>query len=90
MDVALGVLVGLALFCLAGYNHTAFYPSQADLASSLTIANASSSHYTLTVMSYVALAVPFVLAYIAAVWRMMDARKFTAADLEGAAAKDNY
>ncbi len=84
------VLVGLALFCLAGYNHTAFYPSQADLASSLTIANASSSHYTLTVMSYVALAVPFVLAYVAAVWRMMDARRFTAADLQGAAAKDQY
>jgi cytochrome d ubiquinol oxidase subunit II len=84
------VLVGLALFSLAGYNDTAFYPSQADLASSLTIHNASSSHYTLTAMSYVAIAVPFVLAYIACVWRMMDTRKLSAADLKGEAAKDLY
>ncbi len=84
------VLVGLALFSLAGYNHTAFYPSRADLASSLTIHNASSSHYTLTAMSYVAIAVPFVLAYIACVWRMMDRRRLTAADLQGEAAEDLY
>ncbi|MFA7534628.1 MAG: cytochrome d ubiquinol oxidase subunit II [Desulfuromonadales bacterium] len=84
------VLVGLALFSLAGYNHTAFYPSRADLASSLTIHNASSSHYTLTVMSYVAIAVPFVLAYIACVWRMMDSKKLTSADLQGEAAEDLY
>jgi cytochrome d ubiquinol oxidase subunit II len=72
------VLVGLAVFFTAGYNNTAFYPSKADLQSSLTIYNASSSHYTLTAMSYVALTIPFVLAYIFYVWRSMDIRKLTA------------
>ncbi len=71
------VLTCLAVFFLAGYNNTAFYPSKVDLASSLTIHNASSSHYTLTKMSYVALLVPFVLAYITWVWRRMDAVKLT-------------
>jgi len=72
------VLTCLAIFFVAGYNHTPFYPSKADLNSSLTIHNASSSHYTLTMMTYVALLVPFVLAYIAWVWRQMDARRLTA------------
>jgi cytochrome bd ubiquinol oxidase subunit II len=75
------VLVGLAVFLTAGYNNTAFYPSKADLQSSLTIFNASSSHYTLTAMTYVALTIPFVLAYIAWVWRMMDARKISTEDI---------
>ncbi len=78
------VLVGLSVFSLAGYNNTAFYPSKFDLQASLTIHNASSSHYTLTAMSYVALAVPFVLAYIFYVWRAMDARKLSEADLADA------
>lgn len=77
------VLVGLSLFALAGYNHTAFYPSVTDLQASLTIHNASSSHYTLTAMTYVALAVPFVVAYIAYVWRKMDSKKLTLADVTG-------
>ncbi len=72
------VLVGLALFGTAGYNNTAFYPSNVDLASSLTIHNASSSHYTLTAMSYVALAVPLVVGYIAYFWRQMDSRRLAA------------
>jgi len=72
------VLVGLAVFFTAGYNNTAFYPSKADLQSSLTIFNASSSHYTLTVMTYVAMTIPFVLAYIAYVWWAMDSSKLTA------------
>ncbi|MEW6501110.1 MAG: cytochrome d ubiquinol oxidase subunit II [Thermodesulfobacteriota bacterium] len=84
------VLVGLAVFALAGYNHTAFYPSVADLQSSLTIHNASSSRYTLTAMTYVALAVPFVLAYIAYVWAQMDARKLTVDELVGSEAKEMY
>lgn len=84
------VLVGLALFALAGYNHTAFYPSTADLQSSLTIYTASSSKYTLTAMTYVALAVPFVLAYIAYVWAQMDAKKLTADELTGPEAKEMY
>ena len=77
------VLVGLAIFFLAGFNNTPFYPSTADLQSSLSIANASSSHYTLTVMTYVALAVPFVLGYIAYVWKLMNARKLSLADVTG-------
>jgi cytochrome d ubiquinol oxidase subunit II len=75
------VLTCLAIFSLAGYNNTAFYPSKADLNSSLTIYNASSSHYTLTMMSYVAIAVPFVLAYISWVWRQMDSKKLTVDEL---------
>ena len=84
------VLIGLSLFALAGYNHTAFYPSSADLQSSLTIYNASSSHYTLTVMTYVALAVPFVLAYIAYVWWQMDSKKLTLDELSGPEADKMY
>jgi len=84
------VLVGLAIFSLAGYNNTAFYPSLSDLQSSLTIYNASSSKYTLTAMSYVALAVPFVLAYVAYVWKLMDAEKLTLTELAGEDAKDMY
>ncbi len=69
------VLVGLAVFFIAGFNNTPFYPSKVDLQSSLTIYNASSSHYTLTAMSYVALVIPFVLAYIVYVWKLMDSKK---------------
>ena len=75
------VLVGLAVFFTAGFNNTPFYPSKVDLQSSLSIYNASSSHYTLTVMTYVALIIPFVLAYIVYVWKLMDARKIGAEDL---------
>jgi len=75
------VLVGLAVFFTAGFNNTPFYPSKVDLQSSLTIYNASSSHYTLTAMCYVALAIPFVLAYIAYVWRQMDMRKIDLQDI---------
>ncbi len=45
------VLVVWMLFLVAGFNNTAFYPSNFDLQSSLTIRNASSSHFTLTAMS---------------------------------------
>ncbi|MBU4119001.1 MAG: cytochrome d ubiquinol oxidase subunit II [Proteobacteria bacterium] len=84
------VLVGLAIFSLAGYNNTAFYPSITDLQSSLTIYNASSSKYTLTVMSYVALAVPLVLAYVAYVWKLMNAKKLDIAELTGEDANEMY
>ena len=66
------VLTVFALLLSVGYNHTAFYPSTADLQSSLTIANACSSEFTLTVMSWVSLFVPFVLAYIWYAWRAID------------------
>jgi cytochrome d ubiquinol oxidase subunit II len=75
------VLVGLAVFFTAGFNNTPFYPSKADLQSSLSIYNASSSHFTLTAMTYVALVIPVVLAYVAYVWKLMDARKIGAEDL---------
>ncbi|MFZ5764973.1 MAG: cytochrome d ubiquinol oxidase subunit II [Thermodesulfobacteriota bacterium] len=84
------VLVGMAVFFLAGFNNTAFYPSSHDLQSSLTIYNASSSHYTLTAMTYVALGVPFVLAYIAYVWRLMDRKPLTPTDLAGKNAEEMY
>jgi len=84
------VLVGLAIFSLAGYNNTAFYPSLSNLQSSLSIRNASSSHYTLVAMTYVALAVPFVLAYIFYVWKQMDAKKITPKELDGEYANDMY
>jgi len=76
------VFVGLCIFGIAGYNNTAFYPSSFDLQSSLTIHNASSSHYTLTAMTYVALAVPFVLGYIAYFWRKMDSSKLTLGEVQ--------
>ena len=69
------VLTVLALFLLAGWNNTAYYPSTADLQSSLTIENSSSSPFTLQVMAIVSLLVPFVLAYIWYAWRSMDKKK---------------
>jgi cytochrome d ubiquinol oxidase subunit II len=66
------VLVVLVLFFIAGYNNTAYLRSVVDPSSSLTIANSSSSHFTLTVMSWVSLVIPFVLAYIILVWRKMN------------------
>ncbi|CAG35654.1 cytochrome d ubiquinol oxidase subunit II [Desulfotalea psychrophila] len=73
--------VGLALFFTAGYNGTSFYPSKVDLQSSLTIYNASSSHYTLATMAYVALIIPFVLAYIIYFWKQMDNKKLSLEDI---------
>lgn len=75
------VLVVLTLFFVAGYNNTAYYPSLLDTASSLTIRNSSSTLFTLKVMSYVSILVPFVLAYIWYVWRKMDAKPITPAEL---------
>lgn len=76
------VLAVFSLFLLAGFNNTAYYPSVADLQSSLTIANSSSSHYTLTAMSYVSLFIPFVLAYIVYVWRSINSKKANTSDME--------
>jgi cytochrome d ubiquinol oxidase subunit II len=75
------VFTCLAIFFLAGYNNTAFYPSKIDLSSSLTIYNASSSHYTLTIMTYVALLVPVILGYVTWAWRKMDSQKLTLEEL---------
>ncbi len=76
------VLTVFALFLLAGFNNTAFYPSTYDLQSSLTIQNSSSSHYTLAVMSYVSLLVPFVIAYIWIAWRSIDNKKIDLKEIE--------
>ena len=76
------VLVVFSLFLVAGLNNTAFYPSNFDLQSSLTIRNASSSHYTLTAMSYVSLLVPVVIGYIWYVWRSMNKQKISAEEME--------
>ena len=76
------VLVVMALFMLVGYNGTAYYPSNADLQSSLTLQNSSSSEFTLTCMSIVSLIIPFVVAYIAYFWRKMDIRSITSEELK--------
>ena len=69
------VLTVLALLLCAGWNNTAYYPSTADLQSSLTIANSCSSEFTLTTMTYVSLLIPIVLAYIVVAWRKIDSKK---------------
>ena len=66
------VLTVLALLLIAGWNDTAYYPSTADLQSSLTLSNSCSSEFTLRTMFYVSLLVPFVLAYIVYCWRKID------------------
>jgi len=71
------ILLVTALFLMLGFNHTAYYPSLADIQSSLTIQNSSSSQYTLVAMSYVSLMIPFVLGYIIVVWRIMNRDKIT-------------
>lgn len=75
------VLAVLSLLLCAGLNNTAYYPSLADLQSSLTIANSCSSEFTLGVMSVVSVLIPFVLAYIVYVWRVMDRKKITVGDV---------
>lgn len=76
------VLTVLALLLVAGYNHTAYYPSTADLQSSLTLSNSCSSLFTLKVMAYVSILVPFVLAYIVYAWRSIDSRKIDTKEME--------
>ena len=77
------ILVVLSLFFVAGYNHTAYYPSVADMQNSLTIYNSSSSFFTLKVMSVVSILVPVVLAYIAYTWRIMDKHPITEEEMQG-------
>lgn len=71
----------LSLFWILGYNGTSFYPSF-DLQSSLTIENASSSHYTLSAMTYISLLVPLVIGYIFYAWRAIDKKKIDADDIK--------
>jgi len=78
------VLVVMALFMIAGYNGTAYYPSNADIQCSLTLANSCSSEFTLHTMAIVSLVIPFVLAYIVYFWYKMDKRSLTTEELETA------
>jgi len=73
----------LALLLIAGWNNTAFYPSNTDLQSSLTISNSSSSLFTLRVMSIVSLLIPFVLWYIYKAWKAINIKQIDAAEMDG-------
>lgn len=75
------VLVVLALLLNVGWNNTAYYPSNADLQSSLTLSNSCSSLFTLQTMTIVSILVPFVVAYIAYVWYLMDRKKIDKKEL---------
>ena len=75
------VLTVLALLLRCAWNNTAYYPSTADLQSSLTLANSCSSEFTLRTMFYVSLLVPFVLAYIVYAWRAIDSKKLDKEEL---------
>ena len=76
------VLVVLALLLTAGWNNTAYYPSTADLQSSLTLANSCSSEFTLRTMFYVSFFVPIVLAYIVYAWHAIDKKKLDRQEIE--------
>ncbi|MBC8490694.1 MAG: cytochrome d ubiquinol oxidase subunit II [Bacteroidetes bacterium] len=76
------ILTVFSLFMLAGFNNTAYYPSTFDLQSSLTIENSSSSHYTLTAMSYVSLLIPFVFIYICIAWKSINSKRIDMKEME--------
>ena len=76
------VLTVLVLLLIAGWNNTAYYPSNIDLQSSLTLANSCSSEFTLRTMAIVSLLIPFVLAYIIFAWRAIDRKRITQEEIE--------
>lgn len=76
------ILTVLVLFLITGWNQTAYYPSLIDINSSLTIANSSSSEFTLRTMTYVSFLIPFVLAYIIYAWRAIDKKGITLEEIE--------
>lgn len=76
------ILTVTMLLLVAGYNGTSFYPSTADLQSSLTIQNASSSEFTLNAMSIVSLFIPLVVGYIFYAWRSMEKKRTDVADIK--------
>lgn len=76
------ILTVLVLFLITGWNQTAYYPSLIDINSSLTIANSSSSKFTLRTMTYVSFLIPFVLAYIIYAWRAIDKKGITLEEIE--------
>ena len=76
------VLTVLVLLLIAGWNNTAYYPSNIDLQSSLTLTNSCSSEFTLRTMAIVSLLIPFVLAYIVFAWRAIDRKRITQEEIE--------
>lgn len=76
------ILTVTMLLLLVGYNDTSYYPSTADLQSSLTLQNSCSSYFTLSTMAVVSLLVPFVIAYIAYCWYKINNKKLNASELE--------
>lgn len=76
------VLTVWAIFLVAGFNNTAYYPSNIDMQYSLTLANSCSSEFTLKAMAIVSLLVPFVLAYIFYAWRSIDIHKITKDEMD--------
>lgn len=72
----------LALLLTAGYGNTAYYPSTADIQSSLTIANSCSSEFTLRTMAYVSALIPFVVAYIFYAWHSIDRKRIDAGEIK--------
>ncbi len=77
------IAVVMALFFMAGYGNTAFYPSSSDLQSSLTLAKASSSMFTLKTMMYVSFIIPFVAVYIWYAWRSLNRSMITVEEMAG-------
>lgn len=77
------IAVVMSLFFMAGYGDTAFYPSSADLQSSLTLAKASSSQFTLKTMMYVSFIIPFVVAYIWYAWKSINRSRITKEEIAG-------
>jgi len=71
------LLAVFALFLVAGFNGTAFYPSSYDLNSSLTINKASSSLFTLKTMMFVSFIVPLVIGYIWYAWKSINNKRIT-------------
>ena len=76
------IMTVLALFLIAGFNNTAFYPSSFDPGSSLTIRNASSSFFTLNTMMYFSFIIPFVIAYIWFAWKGISGKKITETEMK--------
>lgn len=76
------IITIVSLLCDLAYNNTSYMPSLTDPQSSLTLANSSSTEFTLTVMSWVSLLVPVVILYIWYVWAKMNATPMTPKDIE--------
>ena len=80
--VGFGTVVTVTvLLLLTAWNNTAYYPSTADLQSSLTMQNSCSSEFTLRTMFWVSLLIPFVLAYIIYAWHAIDKKELTSDEI---------